>query len=82
VIGEAGNPKPLLASRGLAHERSIDFRDDIATLKAGEMLVAPRGVEHKPRAAEVCHVMLVEPGGTLDTGDAGGDRTVAAPEWI
>ena len=46
------------------------------------MFVVPKGVEHKPFAREECHVMLLEPDGTLHTGDAGGERTIADPEWI
>jgi mannose-6-phosphate isomerase-like protein (cupin superfamily) len=66
----------------LKGEMSIDFRDGTATLREGEMMVVPKGFEHKPRAEEECHVMLVEPAGTLNTGDVGGERTVLDPEWI
>jgi hypothetical protein len=45
-------------------------------------VVVPRGVEHCPRADRETHVLLFEPAGTLNTGDAGGDRTVADPEFI
>jgi mannose-6-phosphate isomerase-like protein (cupin superfamily) len=60
----------------------IDFRDGSTKLGKGELLVVPKGVEHKPRAEEECHVMLLEPAGTPNTGDAGGDRTVENPDWI
>ena len=43
--------------------------------RAGELFVVPRGVEHCPRADEQADVLLIEPLGTLNTGDAGGDRT-------
>lgn len=66
----------------LAGEMVIDFRDGPAKLGKGELLVVPKGVEHKPRAEEECHVMLIEPAGTSNTGDAGGDRTVENPDWI
>lgn len=66
----------------LKGELEIGFRDGTAALREGEMLVVPKGVEHRPRAAEECHVMLVEPAGTPNTGDAGGERTVADPEWV
>lgn len=59
----------------------IRFRDREVTLGPGELLVVPRGVEHQPVAEEECEVLLIEPAGTLNTGDAGGART-AAPEWI
>jgi mannose-6-phosphate isomerase-like protein (cupin superfamily) len=65
----------------LEGELGIDFRDGPVTLKKGEMIVIPKGVEHKPFAKEECQVMLVEPAGTPNTGDEGGDRTVE-PQWI
>jgi mannose-6-phosphate isomerase-like protein (cupin superfamily) len=60
----------------------IDFRDFHTELSEGEMCVVPRGVEHKPVALEVCQIMLIEPAGTLNTGDAGGERTIAEELWI
>ena len=59
----------------------IEMRGGVVTLKKGEMFVMPRDVEHKPVAGEECHIMLVEPMGTVNTGDAGGELT-AADEWI
>ncbi len=59
----------------------IKMRGGVVTLKKGEMFVMPRDVEHKPVAGEECHIMLVEPMGTVNTGDAGGELT-AADEWI
>jgi hypothetical protein len=41
-------------------------------VRAGEMFVAPKGVEHITRAARECHALLVEPRGVVNTGDAGG----------
>jgi len=60
----------------------IKLRDGDVTLEEGEMVIIPRGVEHMPVAEEEVHVMLLEPKTTVNTGNAGGDRTVAAPEWI
>jgi mannose-6-phosphate isomerase-like protein (cupin superfamily) len=60
----------------------IEFPGEAVTLKAGEMCVVPKGVEHKPIAKEECHILLIEPGGTVNTGDAGGDMTVETTEWI
>ena len=62
-------------------EMAIEFRDGRVTLKAGEMFVVPRGVEHKPVAMEECRVMLVEPRGVVNTGDAGGDLTAQNDVW-
>ncbi len=54
----------------------IDFRDGAATLNSGEMLVVPKGMEHKPYAESECHVMILVREGTLNTGDSPeSDRT-------
>jgi hypothetical protein len=45
-------------------------------------VIVPRGVEHCPFAAEEVHVLLFEPASTVNTGDAGGPRTVARPERL
>jgi mannose-6-phosphate isomerase-like protein (cupin superfamily) len=63
-------------------EMRIDFRDGSVDLRAGEMFVVPRGVEHKPFAARECHVMLIEPAGTINTGDAGGELTAKNDVWV
>ena len=60
----------------------IDFRDGSVELRAGEMFVVPKGVEHKPWAGKECHVLLVEPAGTVNTGDAGGDMTADTDSWV
>jgi mannose-6-phosphate isomerase-like protein (cupin superfamily) len=60
----------------------MEFRDKTVELREGEMLVVPRGVEHRPVADEEVAVMLFEPASTLNTGNAGGDKTVAKPDWI
>lgn len=61
---------------------AIRFRDRSVRLSQGELCVVPRGVEHKPFADEECHIMLVEPAGTVNTGDAGGALTAADDLWI
>ncbi len=60
----------------------IDLRDRVLNLKSGEMVVIPKGVEHKPSCTEECKVLLIEPTGTMNTGDAGGVLTDTALEWI
>ena len=60
----------------------MHFRDRVVHLEKGDLLVVPRGVEHKPVAEAECAVLLFEPAGTLNTGDADSDRTVADPAWI
>jgi mannose-6-phosphate isomerase-like protein (cupin superfamily) len=66
----------------LEGEMIMAFRDGHVRIKKGEMIVVPNGVEHKPRAEKECRVMLVEPAGTLNTGDTGGKRTAADDVWI
>jgi mannose-6-phosphate isomerase-like protein (cupin superfamily) len=66
----------------IAGELAIDFRDGRIKLKPGEMIVVPKGVEHKPYAEDECHVLLVEPAGTINTGDAGGNLTAADSVYI
>lgn len=63
-------------------ELEIQFRDGSVILKEGEMFVVPRGVEHKPVAQQECHIMLVEPAGTVNTGNVVSDRTAANDAWI
>ena len=60
---------------------TIRLRDREVELGPGELFVVPRGVEHCPYAAEEAHVLLIEPMGTVNTGDAGGPLT-AEPETI
>jgi len=66
----------------IAGKMQIKFRDSVTHLEAGEMLVVPKGAEHKPVAEEECHILIIELAGTLNTGDTGGDRTVSETEWI
>jgi mannose-6-phosphate isomerase-like protein (cupin superfamily) len=60
----------------------IFFRDGKVTLNAGEMFVVPRAVEHKPFAKNECKLMLIEPAGTLNTGDTTGELTAEDNVWI
>jgi len=66
----------------LEGEMKIVFRDGKVILKAGEMFVVPKGTEHKPFAEKECKIMLIEPAGTINTGDAGGDMTKKDDVWI
>ena len=60
----------------------IEFEDGSVELGEGEMYVVPRGVRHKPCADSECKVMLVEPRGVVNTGDAGSEMTAPNDEWI
>jgi mannose-6-phosphate isomerase-like protein (cupin superfamily) len=53
----------------------IEFRDKSVSLKEGEFIVVPRGVEHKPVAEEECWIVLFEPASTLNTGNVVNDLT-------
>ncbi|HZB92917.1 MAG TPA: cupin domain-containing protein [Stellaceae bacterium] len=66
----------------LEGELRIDFRDGAVTLRAGEMFVVPKGVEHKPYAAGEVKLLLIEPRGVRNTGHEGGERTAANDVWI
>jgi mannose-6-phosphate isomerase-like protein (cupin superfamily) len=66
----------------IAGEMRIEFRDGTVSLRAGEMFVVPRGVEHKPVAERECQIMVVEPSNVVNTGDAGGELTAANDVWI
>jgi mannose-6-phosphate isomerase-like protein (cupin superfamily) len=48
----------------------IRLRDREVVLEPGELFVVPRGVEHQPFAEEETHILLIEPTGTPNTGDA------------
>jgi mannose-6-phosphate isomerase-like protein (cupin superfamily) len=60
----------------------IDFRDGSVVVSAGEMFVVPKGVEHKPYAEREVKLMLIEPRGVCNTGDAGGERTAENDVWV
>ena len=59
----------------------VDLRDRTVELGPGELFVVPKGVEHRPRALQETEVLLIEPMGTRNTGDADSDRS-APEEWI
>ncbi|GAA2155709.1 mannose-6-phosphate isomerase-like protein (cupin superfamily) [Humibacillus xanthopallidus] len=54
---------------------TIQLRDRDVTVRPGQLFVVPRGVEHCPRADGEVKVLLLEPAGVVNTGDAGGDLT-------
>jgi mannose-6-phosphate isomerase-like protein (cupin superfamily) len=53
----------------LRGELTIELRDGSVTLRAGDLFVVPKGVEHRPVAKEEVHILLIEPSGTPNTGD-------------
>jgi len=63
-------------------EMEIGFRDRDVILKAGEMFVVPKGVEHITRAKAECHAMIIEPRGVINTGEADSKLTANNDLWI
>lgn len=66
----------------LEGEMEIGFRDRTVTIRAGEMFVVPKGVEHITRAARECHALIIEPSGVVNTGDVGGALTAQNDVWV
>lgn len=60
----------------------IDLRDKTLNLKKGDMVVIPKGVEHKPSCEEECHILLIEPAETINTGNKVTEMTDTNLEWI
>ena len=54
----------------------LHFKDVVKTIKEGEMIIVPKGVQHKPIAEKECWVMLFEPASTKHTGDVETEFTV------
>jgi mannose-6-phosphate isomerase-like protein (cupin superfamily) len=60
----------------------MEFRDRHVWLEEGELLIVPRGVEHRPVADEEAHVLLFEPASTINTGNVRNERTLVRLESI
>ena len=60
----------------------MEFQDKTVTIREGEFIIVPRGVEHRPNAQEECEVMLFEPASTLNTGNVENERTLHRLESI
>ncbi len=60
----------------------LNFRDKVVELTSGEMIVIPKGVEHKPASEEGYKALLIEPEGVRNTGDVDNEITISKPEWI
>ena len=61
---------------------NIEFKDRVVALKDGEMMVVKKGERHRPFAEEECKVLLIEPRGVINTGDAGGELTAPMDDWL
>lgn len=60
----------------------MELRDRKVEVRAGEFLIVPRGVEHRPVAREEVEVLLFEPASTLNTGNVVNERTVEKPQRL
>jgi mannose-6-phosphate isomerase-like protein (cupin superfamily) len=60
----------------------IELREGVEVLEEGELMVVPRGVEHRPVAETEAHILLFEPATTLNTGNLRNERTVASPQRL
>ena len=63
-------------------EMKIQFESEIIELGEGEMIVVPKGTEHKPMAEDDCMVLLIEPRGVVNTGEEESDYTAPNDVWI
>lgn len=69
----------FLVIKGILH---LHLRDGEVVLNEGEMYVVLKGVEHKPVADEECHILLIEPAGTINTGEVVDENTRPNDIWI
>ena len=66
----------------LSGQLRMELRDGVEIVRPGELIVIPRGVEHRPCADEEVTVLLFEPAGTLNTGNVRSERTVDRPQRL
>lgn len=62
----------------IAGHLTLQTPEEDTELGPGDLLVVPKGVRHCPKASEMCHLLLMDPFGTPNTGGAGGERTAPA----
>ena len=60
----------------------IEFDDGTEIIKAGEMIIVPKGVAHKPYSKKEAKVLMIEPKGTVNTGDIKNELTLLNHDWI
>lgn len=66
----------------ISGELKIQFRNGNVLLRAGEMFVVPKGIEHRPVAETECQIMLIEPKGVVNTGKTSSELTADNDVWI
>lgn len=65
------------------NHRASPYGEGVIVLRAGQMAVVPKGIEHRPSAHAEVKMLLIEPRGVTNTGDgAPGERTVENDQWI
>jgi len=60
----------------------MELHDRTVNISAGEFIIVPHGIEHRPNAKEEVEVMLFEPASTLNTGNTDNDKTVKNPQHL
>lgn len=70
-----GTPRTSAEKLGRRAQRGVQYRDRIVELREGDMVVVPRGIEHRPVAEQECSILLFEPAGTVNTGNTRGELT-------
>ena len=60
----------------------IEFEDKTEEINEGEMIIVPKGVNHKPFAKNEAEIMIVEPRGVINTGKINDDLTAPNDQWI
>jgi mannose-6-phosphate isomerase-like protein (cupin superfamily) len=60
----------------------MNFHDRKVEVHAGELIVIPKGVEHKPSSENGYRALLIEPEGVPNTGDVQSEMTIAKVEWV
>ena len=60
----------------------IEFEDGTKEIDEGEMIIVPKGMNHKPYAKDEAEIMVVEPKGVINTGDVNDKLTAPNDEWI
>jgi len=61
---------------------AMNFRDRKVEVCPGEMIVIPKGVEHKPSSENGYKALLIEPEGVSNTGDVRSEITIEKLEWV
>jgi mannose-6-phosphate isomerase-like protein (cupin superfamily) len=60
----------------------MNFRDRKVEVRSGEMIIVPKGVEHKPSSSDGYKALLIEPEGVPNTGGVRNDMTITTVGWV